>query len=99
MNIFSLGKSFLKPDGFHKGELWIFVMFRNRTSNLIESLTALFKYIQKYEPHLNYNLSWIDTATKNQDLLNVELNKRFLFFFYFFFSFFFFFFSRKRIFE
>lgn len=70
-------------------------MFSNRTSYLTESLTALFKYIQKYEPHLNYNLSWIDTATHNQDLLNVELNKRF----HFDRKVFILFFARKRIFE
>lgn len=76
---FSLREDFHKPNGFLKGGICIAVMSCNRTSYLIRTLTALLSYIQKYEPDLNYNLVWVDSASQNQDLLNLELNKRFHF--------------------
>ncbi|KAK8840559.1 hypothetical protein M9Y10_030768 [Tritrichomonas musculus] len=76
---FSLDENFHIPNGFRKGGLCIAVISTNRTNYLIEVLETLFKYIQKYEPNLNYNLVWVDTASFHQGQLNIELSRRFHF--------------------
>lgn len=51
----------------------------NRPYYMIENIGLLLYYIQKYEPNLNFNLVWVDTATENQSQLNIELSRKFHF--------------------
>lgn len=67
------------PNAFRKGGLCIALMSCNRSYYMIENLGLLLFYIQKYEPKLNYNLIWIDTATQGQAQLNEKLSSKFHF--------------------
>lgn len=76
---FSLRDDFHHPNAFRKGGLCIALMSSNRPLYMLETIQELLYYIQNYEPYLNYSLVWVDTATKNQDSLNIELSRRFHF--------------------
>lgn len=76
---FSLRDNFHKPYSFNKKGLCIVLMSSNRPQYMVEDLTLLLYYIQKYEPSLKYDLIWIDTATKNFSYLYPKLDERFHF--------------------
>lgn len=74
---FSLDKNFHIPNAFRKGGLCIALLSSNRPEYLLRTVSALFYYIQKYEPNLDYSLVWVDTATKDSNQLSIELDKKY----------------------
>lgn len=65
LNDFQLRDDFHRPNPFNKGGLCLAVISANRPYYLLRTLKLLLYYIQKYEPHLHFDLVWVDTATAN----------------------------------